>query len=159
MLLHTSKEDQDLTKLWCDLREKISLVSTGGEYVGGQSGFAHVGFFLRFSKDFISEISKLTRFDNFYFSVFSKQQIAGGYSSGYYGYLFSQSYSADMWKNVFETNPMDPTAGKKYRSEILKPGGSRDEMKSLVAFLGREPNSKAFLDSLMSSEEKSEAKL
>lgn len=64
-----------------------------------------------------------------------------------------------MWSNIFSANPMDPTAGKKYRDEILKVGGSRDEMDSLKAFLGREPNSKAFLESLMSGEEKSEAKL
>lgn len=46
VLIHTANEDQDLTKLWCDLREKVSLVSTQGEYVGGQSGFAHVSLFL-----------------------------------------------------------------------------------------------------------------
>lgn len=46
MTLHTKPEDapelQDLTKLWCDLREEVSLVTTYGEYKPGQSGFAHI---------------------------------------------------------------------------------------------------------------------
>lgn len=46
MTLHTKPADapelHDLTKLWCDLREEVSLVSNGGEYKPGQSGFAHI---------------------------------------------------------------------------------------------------------------------
>ncbi|GAA6017292.1 hypothetical protein JCM11491_000619 [Sporobolomyces phaffii] len=75
--------------------------------------------------------------------------IAGGYASGYYGYLSSQVYSADMFATKFAQDPMNAEAGMSYRREILKPGGSRDEMESLVAFLGREPNNKAFLESLL----------
>lgn len=75
--------------------------------------------------------------------------IAGGYSSGYYGYLSSQVYSADMFAAKFAADPMNAQAGMSYRKEILKPGGSRDEMKSLVSFLGREPTNEAFLESLL----------
>ncbi|GAA5825842.1 hypothetical protein JCM5353_002455 [Sporobolomyces roseus] len=75
--------------------------------------------------------------------------IAGGYSSGYYGYLSSQVYSADMFATKFAKDPMNAQAGMSYRKEILKPGGSRDEMDSLVAFLGREPTNTAFLESLL----------
>ncbi|GAA5954703.1 hypothetical protein JCM3765_003862 [Sporobolomyces pararoseus] len=79
--------------------------------------------------------------------------IAGGYSSGYYGYLSSQVYSADMFATKFAKDPMNAQAGMSYRKEILKPGGSRDEMDSLVAFLGREPTNKAFLESLLGKKE------
>lgn len=118
--LHTSKDDLDLTKLWCDLREKTSLVSTDGQYVGGQSGFAH---------------------------------IVGGYAAGYYGYLYSLVFAADMFESVFSADPMNPANGLKYRAEILGPGGSRDEAESLRKFLGREPNNKAFLKQLLSGAE------
>jgi Zn-dependent oligopeptidase len=64
-------------------------------------------------------------------------------------YLYSQAFSADMFATVFEASPMDKAAGAKYRKEILLPGGSRDEMDSLQAFLGREPSNKAFMESLL----------
>ncbi|GAA5990167.1 hypothetical protein JCM10908_005855 [Rhodotorula pacifica] len=119
MALHTDKYNlspDEMSKLWCDLREETSLVTIGDEVVGGQSGFAH---------------------------------IAGGYSAGYYGYLYSQVFSTDMYATVFEKDPMDAEAGQRYRREILQPGGSRDEMDSLVAFLGRKPTNDAFLKSLL----------
>ncbi|GAA5929089.1 hypothetical protein JCM1841_005136 [Sporobolomyces salmonicolor] len=120
MAVHTTEYnigDEGMSKLWCDLREKISLVQVDEkDQVGGQSGFAH---------------------------------IAGGYSAGYYGYLYSQVFSADMFKTVFGADPMSRDAGMRYREKILRPGGSRDEMKSLVDFLGREPNNEAFLKSLL----------
>ncbi|KAG9019832.1 hypothetical protein FRB90_003421 [Tulasnella sp. 427] len=74
--------------------------------------------------------------------------ITGGYDAGYYGYMYSLVFSADMYKTVFADNPLSPAAGTKYRNSILKPGGSRDEMDSLKEFLGREPNPDAFLESL-----------
>ncbi|KAK4049917.1 metalloendopeptidase [Microbotryomycetes sp. JL221] len=126
MLLHTTHVEADQTKLWNDLREQTSLVNTDGEYVPGQSGFAH---------------------------------ITGGYSAGYYGYLYSQVFSADMYETVFKSDPMSPESGLKYRREILQPGGSRDEMDSLIKFLGREPNAEAFLKSLLGGSDSTKAAL
>jgi len=54
-----------------------------------------------------------------------------------------------MYETVFKKDPMSAESGQKYRKEILLPGGSRDEMESLKAFLGREPNSDAFLKSIL----------
>lgn len=51
---------------------------------------------------------------------------------------------------------MNPLSGKAYRDKILAPGGSRDEMESLIDFLGRKPDNKAFMDSLMSGVKKEE---
>ncbi|KAH8923278.1 Metalloprotease [Atractiella rhizophila] len=78
--------------------------------------------------------------------------IGGGYDVGYYGYLYSQVFSTDMFQAVFSSNPMDPEKGKHYRREILLPGSSRDEMESLKAFLGREPSAEAFIKSLLPDE-------
>lgn len=39
---------------------------------------------------------------------------------------------------------MNPTAGRRYRHQVLEKGGSQDEMTSLTEFLGREPKTDAF---------------
>ncbi|KAL8969043.1 MAG: hypothetical protein Q9183_002184 [Haloplaca sp. 2 TL-2023] len=70
--------------------------------------------------------------------------LMGGYDAGYYGYLSSQVYSADMFHTVFAKNPMNGTEGRRYRHTVLEKGGSQDEMKTLEEFLGRKPSTEAF---------------
>ncbi|KAF8158338.1 metallopeptidase MepB [Crassisporium funariophilum] len=74
--------------------------------------------------------------------------ITGGYDAGYYGYTYSLVFAADMYATVFKSDPLDPARGKLYRDKILRAGGSREELDSLKDFLGRPPNSEAFLEEL-----------
>ena len=71
-----------------------------------------------------------------------------GYDAGYYGYLWSKVYAEDMFSRFKAEGVLNPTLGRRYRTEILERGSSRDEMESLKAFLGREPNEDAFLESI-----------
>lgn len=70
--------------------------------------------------------------------------LIGGYDAGYYGYLSSQVYSADMFHSVFKKDPMNGKEGRRYRHTVLERGGSQDEMKTLEDFLGRKPSTEAF---------------
>ena len=54
-----------------------------------------------------------------------------------------------MFSTIFADNPLSSEQGMHYRREILKPGGSRDEIESLEGFLGRAPNNEAFMKKLM----------
>ncbi|CAH7684097.1 metallopeptidase MepB [Phakopsora pachyrhizi] len=121
MYVHTDwkeEEEDNLTKVWCKMRDEVNLFDPSSDLSPGQSTFGH---------------------------------IVGGYDAGYYGYLYSQVFSADMFKTKFEADPMSKSIGKLYREEILRPGGSRDELESLKKFLGREPNDEAFLKRLLGS--------
>ncbi|GBE84946.1 Saccharolysin [Sparassis crispa] len=74
--------------------------------------------------------------------------IASGYDAGYYGYTYSLVFASDMYATVFKKGPLDPALGQRYREKILQPGGSREELVSLEEFLGRPPNSEAFIKEL-----------
>jgi Zn-dependent oligopeptidase len=73
---------------------------------------------------------------------------SGGYAAGYYGYLWAEVISQDMFGR-FKSNPMSQEEGMRYRNLVLKPGSSQDAIDLLKAFLGREPNDKAFMEMLL----------
>jgi Zn-dependent oligopeptidase len=71
--------------------------------------------------------------------------IMGGYDAGYYGYMWSEVYSMDMY-SVFEAagSVMNQELGLRYRDCILAPGLTHDSREGLERFLGREPSMDAF---------------
>ncbi|KFL36303.1 M3 family metallopeptidase [Arenimonas donghaensis] len=72
---------------------------------------------------------------------------AGGYSAGYYSYLWAEVLSADAFSAFEQAGVFDADTGARYRREILAVGGSRPALESFVAFRGREPDPDALLRS------------
>jgi thimet oligopeptidase len=71
--------------------------------------------------------------------------LMGGYDAGYYGYKWSEVFADDMFTRFEEADPMSKELGLEYRRKVLEPGGSLDGDEIVRNFLGREPNSDAFL--------------
>ncbi|MBF6599126.1 MAG: Zn-dependent oligopeptidase [Dehalococcoidia bacterium] len=71
-----------------------------------------------------------------------------GYDAGYYGYLWSRVFGDDMFTRFEAAGVLDRATGVAYRRTILERGGSVDGDVLVRDFLGREPNSDAFLREL-----------
>ncbi len=69
--------------------------------------------------------------------------LMGGYSAGYYGYMWSQVLALDML-SAFQGKLLNPAVGRRYRETILANGGQREPQALVEAFLGRKPTSDAF---------------
>jgi len=64
---------------------------------------------------------------------------AGGYSAGYYSYIWSEILDADAFMAFKETSLFDPETAARYRNEILSKGGTRPGMELYQNFRGRDP--------------------
>lgn len=70
------------------------------------------------------------------------------YGSLYYGYLWSKVFALDVFEKIKKEGLLDPKVGAEYVKHIIGKGGSEDPNICLKNFLGREPNQKAFINSL-----------
>lgn len=70
---------------------------------------------------------------------------AGGYSAGYYSYLWAEVLSADAFSRFEEEGIFNQDTGKRFLNAILEKGGSEEPMELFKRFRGREPKIDALL--------------
>ncbi|WP_117235560.1 oligopeptidase A [Vibrio maerlii] len=70
---------------------------------------------------------------------------AGGYSAGYYSYLWAEVLSADAYSAFEEEGIFNKDTGKRFLNNILEMGGSEEPMELFKRFRGREPQIDALL--------------
>src|SRR6266542_1920044 len=70
------------------------------------------------------------------------------YAANFYGYAWSKVYAEDLFSVFKKNGVMDIKTGIRYRQAILEKAASKQEIDMVRDFLGREPNSDAFLTSL-----------
>lgn len=83
------------------------------------------------------------RYSTPYFS-----HIMGGYSAGYYSYIWSQVLDADSVKWFRENGGLKRENGDHFRETLLSKGGSQDAMQLFRDFRGAEPSIEPLLDRL-----------
>lgn len=74
-----------------------------------------------------------------YRSPYFAHVFSGGYSSGYYSYIWSEVIDADAFEAFKETSLFDPATAGSLRDNILSRGSSEDPMTLYKKFRGREP--------------------
>ena len=72
--------------------------------------------------------------------------IMGGYSAGYYAYIWSEVLDADTEKWFRENGGMTRDNGQHFRDTLLSRGGSEDAMTLFRTFAGREPSIQPLLE-------------
>lgn len=74
-----------------------------------------------------------------YRSTYFQHIFAGGYSSGYYSYVWSEVLDADAFEAFKEKGLFDQATARSFRTNILEKGGSEDPMALYIRFRGRVP--------------------
>ena len=78
--------------------------------------------------------------------VASFGHLMSSYDAGYYGYLRSSTYAANMFYLWFKDgHTLDPKVGMRYRKKLLEPASTNDGIELLKDFLDEEPDDIYFL--------------
>ncbi|MCH7785220.1 MAG: M3 family metallopeptidase [Bacteroidetes bacterium] len=92
-----------------------------------------------FEKEAMDKIGLISEIIPRYRSTYYAHIFSGGYSAGYYSYLWSEVLDADTFNEFKKTGDIfDPDLAKKYRA-MLAAGGSKSGMDLYMDFLGRTP--------------------
>lgn len=98
-----------------------------------------------FEKQAMDKIGLIPEIVSRYRSTYFLHIFSGGYSAGYYGYMWAEMLDADAFSYFKEKGIFDPTTAKSFRDNILAKSGTDDLLKLYVQFRGKEPDIKPLL--------------
>jgi len=93
----------------------------------------------------MSKTSLLPKIEGTLMSCSFSHIFAGGYSAGYYSYMWAAVLDADAFESFKENGLFDQKTATSFRENILSKGGSVHPMDLYKKFKGREPDPKALL--------------
>ena len=101
---------------------------------------------VEFEKASMDKIGLIKEIIPRYRSTYFAHIFSGGYSSGYYSYLWSEILDADAFAMFKKSgNVFNPELAKKYK-KMISLGGTKSGMELFKEFSGREPDIKALLE-------------
>jgi peptidyl-dipeptidase Dcp len=80
-----------------------------------------------------------------YKTTYFSHSFGGGYSAGYYAYLWTEVFAADSFAHMDKQGGLTLENGNKYRQTILSKGNSQDLMQDYIDFSGSKPTTEALL--------------
>jgi len=99
-----------------------------------------------FEKKVLGERGLLKQISPRYRTTYFNHTMGGGYTAGYYSYIWSEVLDSDAYEGFVETgNIFDPATADKFRKYVLTPGGIDDAMDMYVNFRGKQPNTEPLL--------------
>lgn len=92
-----------------------------------------------FENESMEKIGLISEIVPRYRSTYFNHIFSGGYSSGYYSYIWAEVLDADAFQAFKEKGLLDRQTGISFRKNILEKGGTVEPMKLFIKFRGREP--------------------
>jgi peptidyl-dipeptidase Dcp len=100
-----------------------------------------------FEKQQMADLGLISQIPPRYRSTYFQHIFSGGYSAGYYSYIWSEVLDSDGFAAFKEAGDIfDPTTAASFRKNILAKGGTEEPMTLYKAFRGREPEVKYLLE-------------
>ena len=102
---------------------------------------------LTFEKDATKKIGLIPQILPRYRSTYFQHSMTGGYTAGYYSYIWAEVLDADAFEAFKETGDIfSLVVAGKFRKNILEKGGSKEAMDLYKDFRGKEPGIDALME-------------
>jgi peptidyl-dipeptidase Dcp len=99
-----------------------------------------------FERAALTKIGLIPQIVSRYRSPYFQHIFAGGYSAGYYSYIWSEVLDTDAFQAFKNKGIFDAATARSFRTNILEKGGTADAMAMFKAFRGREPSVEPLLE-------------
>lgn len=99
---------------------------------------------MEFEKEMMNKIGLIPEICSRYRTTYFNHIWGGGYSAGYYSYLWAEVLDKDAFAYFKENGIFNPEIAAKFRT-LLEKGGEEDAMDIYREFRGQEPNPEAML--------------
>ncbi len=93
----------------------------------------------QFERDTMKKIGLIEEIVPRYRSTYFQHIFSGGYSAGYYVYIWAEVLDSDAFEAFKEKSLFDQVTATKFRKEILEKYGTVDFFNQYIKFRGREP--------------------
>jgi len=102
---------------------------------------------LSFEQSVMNKIGLIPQIYPRYRSTYFQHAMSGGYTAGYYGYIWAEVLDADAFQAFKETGDIfNRTVATKFRKSILEKGGSKEASELYMDFRGSQPKIDALLE-------------